>query len=219
MNRHIDSHVFWGLKSPFSALTGAGLIIMASGRFAFAIACAAVLAWVYVLTALVFYAARPIMPSGGRNVILLFLSAFLCGLFILLVSLINPLLIMNTTFFLILIPPFCLSTGFFETIEPTDIFDTVLRSLLEAVSLAGIILAFALVREPLGLGTLSVPSAAYGIKELFNREGSNALIPAQIISVSSGGLLLLGYGTALYRYVRDNYAEAFRNDNGSEEEI
>ena len=216
--RHIDSHVFWGVKSPFSALTGAGLIIMASGRFAFAVACSTTLVWVYVLTALVFYAARPVMPSSGRNLILLFLSSFLCGLFVLLVSLINPLLIMNTTFFLLLIPPFCLSTGFFETIEPTDLFDTVIRALFEAVSLAGIILAFALVREPLGLGTLSIPSAAHGIRELFNREDSNTIIPAQIISVSSGGLLLLGYGTALYRYVRENYAEAFRGDNNTEGE-
>jgi hypothetical protein len=126
---------------------------------------------------------------------------------------------MNTTFFLLLVPPFCLSTGFFETIESADILDTVFRALLEAVSLAGIILAFSLIREPLGLGTLSVPSAAYGLRELFNREESDAIIPAQIISVSSGGLLLLGYGTALYRYIRENYAEAFRGDNDSEDEV
>jgi hypothetical protein len=159
------------------------------------------------------------MPSSGRNVILLFLSSFLCGLFILLFSLINPLLIINTTFFLLLIPPFCLSTGFFETIESPDLFDSVLRALLEAVSLGCIILAFSLIREPLGLGTLSIPSAAQGIRELFNREESNTIIPAQIISVSSGGLLLLGYGTALYRYIRENYAEAFWNDNDSEEDL
>jgi hypothetical protein len=219
MKSHIDSHVFWGLKSPFSALTGAGLIILASGRFAFAVVCASILVWVYVLTALAFHAAKPIMPSNGRNVILLFLSSFLCGLFILFVSLLNPLLIMTTTFFLLLIPPFCLSTGFFETIESPDIIDTVFRALLEAVSLAGIILAFALIREPLGLGTLSVPSTAYGIRELFSREESDTIIPAQIISVSSGGLLLLGYGTALYRYIRENYAEAFRGDNDSEDEV
>ena len=219
MKSRIDSHVFWGLKSPFSALTGAGLIIMASGRFAFAVVCAAILVWVYVLTALVFFSARPIMPSNGRNVLLLFLSSFLGGLFVLLVSLINPLLIMNTTFFLILIPPFCLSTGFFESIDSTDLFDTVLRALFEAVSLGCVILAFALIREPLGLGTLSVPSAAYGIRELFNREDSNNIIPAQIISVSSGGLLLLGYGTAMFRYIKENYADAFLNDNNSEEEV
>jgi len=219
MNRRIDSHAFWGLKSPLSALTGSGLIIMASGRFAFAVVCASILVSVYILTALVFYAARPIMPSGGRNVILLFLSTFLCGLSILVASLINPLLTINTVFFLILIPPFCLSTGFFETIGSTDLFDIVFLALLEAVSLAGIILAFALIREPLGLGTLSVPSATQGIRELFSREGTDSFIPAQIISASSGGLLLLGYGTAMYRYIRENYAEALRNDNDSEEDV
>jgi len=157
-------------------------------------------------------------------VILLFLSSFFCGLFILLVGLLNPLLVLSTTFFLILIPPICLGTGFFaettacETPEAADIFDTVFRAFLEAVALAGIILAFALIREPLGLGTLSIPSAAQGITELFSREETNTIIPAQIFSVSSGGLLLLGYGTAMYRYFRENYAEASRNDSSSEEE-
>jgi len=218
MNRRLDSHVFWGLKSPLSALTGAGLLIMASGRFAFAIVCACTLVWVYVLTALVFCMAQPIMPSRGRKVILLFLSSFFCGLFILLVGLLNPLLVLSTTFFLILIPAFCLGTGFFESIEATDIFDTVFRALLEAVALAGLILAIALIREPLGMGTLSIPSATYGITELFSSEETNTIIPAQIFSVSSGGLLLLGYGTAMYRYFRENYAEASRNDDSSEEE-
>jgi len=218
MNRRLDSHVFWGLKSPLSALTGAGLIIMASSRFAFAIVCAGTLVWVYGLTALTFFAAQPVMPSRGRKVILLFLASFFCGLFILLISLLNPLLVLSTTFFLILIPPFCLGTGFFETFDTADIFDTVIRAILEAVALAGIILAFALIREPLGMGTFSVPSATYGILELFSREDANTVIPVQIFSVSSGGLLLLGYGTTLYRYFRENYAETSKNDDSQGEE-
>jgi len=211
MNRRIDSHFFWGIHSPLSALTGVGLIIMASSRFAFAIVCACTLIWVYGGSTLIFCVAQPIMPSRGKKVILLFLTSFLCAFITLFIGFLNPLLILSTIFFIILIPPFCLSTGLFEAIGASDPFDVLSRALFEAVTLAGLILALALIREPLGMATLSIPGNAQGIRELFNSEESNTIIPAQIFSVSSGGLLLLGYGTALYRYIREQITEAAKN--------
>ena len=157
-----------------------------------------------------------ILPNHGRKVILLFLSSFLCGFMVIFIGLLNPLLILSTIFFLILIPPFCLSTGLFEAIESSDPFDVLSQALSEAIALACLILAVALIREPLGMGTLSIPGDAQGIKELFSREESNTIIPAQIFSVSSGGLLLLGYGTALFRYLREQNAAA--SGNSEEEE-
>ena len=205
MNHRFASHLFWGPHSPLSALSGTGLIIMASNRFAYALVCAGALIWVNGLATLVYSAARPIMPSRGKMMILLFLSAFLCGLFVLFTSLLSPLLILGTTFFLVLVPPWCLSSGFFETFESEDTIESVSRALLEGITLAGIIIAFSLIREPLGMGTLSLPGGAQGVTELFNFQDSNvnALFPARIISVSSGGLLLMGYITALYRYFRE----------------
>ena len=207
MNRRFNSHLFWGFHSPLSALTCVGLIIIASSRFAFAVICAGGLLWVYGLTALVFSGARKLMPGRGRKVILLFLSTFFCGIFVLLADMLNPLLIPGTGFFLILIPPCCLGSGFFEASESVDTIEVFSRSLLEAIVIAIIILAFALIREPLGMGTLSLPGGSQGIVELFAGPEADAFVPLRIFSASSGGLLLFGYGTALFRYLRNEEKE------------
>ena len=202
MNRRFDSPLFWGSHAPLSALSGGALIILASTRFSFALICAGALIWVYGLSALIFSAARQIMPSRGRSVILLFLSAFLCGIFMFLVGLLNPLLILGMGFFLILVPPYCLSTGLFEASGseyPGEVFS---RAMLEAIVMANVILALALIREPLGMGTLSFPGGVQGIVELFSSQ-EDGFVLARLLSSSAGGLLLLGYVTALYRYFRE----------------
>jgi len=185
---------------------------MASSRFAYALVCTGALIWVYGLSALIFSNARIIIPRRGKMAVLLFLTSFLCGIFILFTGLLNPLLFMGMGFFLILVPPCCLGSGLFEASEseyPIEIFS---RALLEAIVLGLIILAFALIREPLGMGTLSFPGGAQGIVELFGSGGADAFAPVRILSVSSGGLLLLGYGIALFRYFRE------RNGSTPEEE-
>ena len=203
MNRRFESHLFWGSHSPLSSLTGAGLIIMASSRFAFALVCAGALIWVYGFSALIFSNARVIMPRRGKMVVLLFLSSFLCGIFMLLAGILNPLLILGTVFFIILIPPSCLGSGFFEASESEYPIEVLSRALQEAVVLGIIILALALIREPLGMGTLSFPGGAQGIVELFDNGGADSFAPVRILSVSAGGLLLLGYGIALFRLLRE----------------
>ena len=212
MKNRLHTHIIWGTHSPLSALTGLGLIVMASNRFAFALICAGALIWVYGLSALIFSTARPIMPIRGRKIILLFLSSFLCGIFMFLIGLLNPLLIMGMSFFLILVPPFCLSSGLFEAVESAPPFDLVFRALQEALVLSGIVLAFALVREPLGMGTISFPGGTQGIIEVFGGSEGDTLIPIRVLSVSAGGLLLLGYGTALFRYFRENHAAMPREE-------
>jgi len=202
MNRRFESNLFWGVHSPLSTLTGMALIVLASSRFAFALICAGALLWVYGLAALIFSGARRIMPGRGQMVILLFLSTFLCGVFMLIVNLLNPLLILGTGFFLLLIPPYCLGSGLFQASESMSLSEVFSRAMLEAVVLAGIILAVALIREPLGMGTLSLPGGAQGIVELIESREED-FVPARILSASAGALLLLGYGIALYRFFRD----------------
>ena len=213
MNRRFSSHLFWGSHSPLSTLGAAVLIIMASSRFALAIICAGALIWVYGLTSLIFSSARAIMPKRGRMLILLFLSTFLCGIFMLLLSLLNPLLGMGAGLFLLLIPPCFLGSGFFDASESVDPMAIFFRAFFEALVIAGIILALALIREPLGLGTLSLPGGNQGIVELFNFGGEGNFVPFRILSVSSGGLLLLGYGTALYRNIRDQSGNTPRHND------
>ncbi|MCL2232267.1 MAG: hypothetical protein FWB99_04230 [Treponema sp.] len=212
MSRRFSSHLFWGSHTPLAALTGAGLIIMASSRFSFAILCAAALLWVYGFTALVFSAARTIMPTRGRKIILLFLSAFFCGIFMFITGFLNPLLILGTGFFLFLVPPCCLSSGFFEAAESSSVGEVIPRALLEASVLSGIILAIALIREPLGMGTLSFPGGIQGVVELFDVRQDTHFIPIRFLSASAGGLVLLGYGTAMFRYFRDRGGNTPQNE-------
>ena len=204
MNHRLESHLFWGSHSPLSSLVGVCLIIMASARFALALICTCALIWVYGLTVLIFSRARKLMPVQGVNLILLFLSTFLCGVFIFILNFINPLAALGTGYFLILIPPLLLGSGILEaskTIEPVKAFS---RALLEAVVFSGIILGMALIREPLGIGTLSFPAGIYGITEI---SGEAGFVPLRILSVSAGGILLFGYLIALYRFLRE------RNEN------
>lgn len=200
MNRRFDSHLFWGSYSPLSSLAGAALIVLASARFSFALICTGALIWVYGLTALVYSGGRSIMPTRGRMIILLFLSAFISGIFMLFVGLLNPLLILGTGFFLVLIPPACLGSAFYENSDSMELIEVFSRSLLEAMVLGGIILALALVREPLGMGTLSFPGGAQGIVELFGSQDTENFVLVRFLSVSAGAFLLLGYGIAVFRY-------------------
>ena len=209
MNRRFESHLFWGVHSPLSTLTGMALIVLASSRFAFALICAGALIWVYGLTALIFSGARKIMPKSGKMLILLFLSAFSCGIFMILTSLLNPLLIFGTGFFLFLIPPCLLGSGLIQSSMQADLEETFSRAILEAMALALLIVAFALIREPLGMGTLSFPGGPQGFFEIFGGADEGSFVPVRLLSASAGGLLLLGYGTALFRYFRE------RNHSGS----
>ena len=203
MNKRFGAHLLWGSHSPLSALTGSSLIILASSRFSFALVSAAALIWVYGFTALIFTSARRIMPSRGKMVILLFLTTFLCASFMLFMGLLNPLLLLGTIFFLLLVPPCCLSSGFFESIESVEPIEASSRALLEAVTLSCIILASALIREPLGMGTFSIPGGHQGIVELSIVSNPDNFVPLRILSISAGGFLFLGYVTALYRYIRE----------------
>ena len=213
MNRRLESHPFFGYYSPLSTFSSAGLIIMASGRFSFALLCAAALVWVYGLTALVFSAARAILPARGKKAVLLFLSAFFCGVFILLVNLFNPLLIFASGFFLLLVPPCCMGSRLFEAQEATLAPAALCaQALIKAAVLSGIILAVALIREPLGMGTLSFPAGIQGVVEVFDIRGENHFVPVRFLSASAGGLVLLGYGTALFRYFRDRSGSAPPNE-------
>jgi len=207
MKGRFSSHLFWGSHSPLSALSGAALIIMASNKLSFAIICSGALIWVFGLTVLVYSCVHSVLPSvlpsRGRMVILLFLSSFFCGIFAIIISLLNPLLILGTVFFLVLVPPWCMSTGFFEALESLDPFEAISRALLEAVVFSGVIIALSLIREPLGMGTLSIPGSVQGIADIYEGQNTGTLLPGRILSISAGGLLLLGYVVAVYRYFKD----------------
>jgi Na+-transporting NADH:ubiquinone oxidoreductase subunit NqrD len=201
------SDLFWGPYAPISTLTAAGLMIIATGRLAFAIGALGALVWVYTSTAFVLSFAKPILPKQGLPVLHLFLMAFWGSLYILIFHCINPYLGMETTFFLLLCPLCCAGSGICRRIEGLSRRDSVLKALLEALTLGGVLIALALIREPLGFGSLTLPGGPQGLVTLFAPASSLAVnyFPARIIAGASGGLLLLGYILALFRRLKRRF--------------
>jgi Na+-transporting NADH:ubiquinone oxidoreductase subunit NqrD len=201
------SDLFWGPYAPLSTLTSAGLIIIATSRLAFAVGAMGALVWVYTLTAFVLSFAKPILPKRGLSAFHLFLVAFWGSLYILIFHCVNPYLGMESTFFLLLCPLSCTCSGICRRIEGLSRRDSVLKALLEALTLGGALIALALIREPLGFGSLTLPGGPQGLVALFSPDSSLAAdyFPARIIAGASGGLLLLGYVLALFRRLKRRF--------------
>jgi hypothetical protein len=196
-----QSHPFWGSRSPLSTLADAGLLIMASGRTAYALIVLGALIWVYATTAAIAFAAKPVLPKTGTNMFFIFLSSLLGSLYILLIVLTNPLLAMETSFLIILIPVSCIGSEICRRTESLDFKASFIHAGNESLLLGVLILGFALIREPLGFGSLSVPGGVRGILTIFGGE-DGLFFPVRVLSLSSGALLILGYALALYRRVR-----------------
>jgi hypothetical protein len=199
MNNYQQNHLFWGSVSPLASLAGGGLLIMASSRLAFALVCAGALLWVYGLSALISGAGKKIFPRRGKNLALIFLSAFEGSLYLLALWFASPVLAVENFFILSLVPLMCAGSGIFSRIESFALDEAVARALGEAAVLGGLIIAFSLIREPLGYLSLSLPGGFQGIVKIFGVQGENFL-PVRVISSSSGALLILGYGISAYRY-------------------
>jgi len=196
-----SQHVFWGSASPLAALSGGGLLIMASLRFSYAIVVSVSLLWVCCLGVLVFRAAAKIFPKRGVAVCQIFLASLMTGLFLLLLWILCPVITLEVFFIVSLVPVFCVSSGIFKRVDSLDPIEALYRAWCETAVLSALILAFALIREPLGLASLSVPGGAQGIIFLFAAK-RESLFPIRIIAASSGALILLGCGIGVYRHYR-----------------
>jgi hypothetical protein len=203
------SHPFWGAHSPLATLSGGGLLVLASTRFSYGLISVLALLWVYILTALALRI--PVLPR--RPEIRVFLSSFIAGLFILILFLICPILAMDSLLFLILCPLCCISSGVLDRIEKLDTAEAVFQSYTEGMILSVLILALALIREPLGYGTLSLPGGRQGILCPI-RFPEESYLPLRIFASSAGAFFLLGYGIALFRYLGGNLPRHNREERG-----
>jgi Na+-transporting NADH:ubiquinone oxidoreductase subunit NqrD len=175
---------------------------MGSRRLAFALVVCGALVWVYGLTALCAYFFKPLFPKKGGAVVLIFLSAFMGSLYLLLLSFVSPLLVMETSFLILLTPLCCIGSGIGSRPVSPDPGDALFRVLQDALALGGVILALALIREPIGFASLSLPGGSRGVIEVFSAEGGD-FFPVRIVSLSAGAFFLLGYGVALFHRFRD----------------
>ncbi|MDR1788651.1 MAG: hypothetical protein LBR16_09440 [Treponema sp.] len=182
-----------------STLAGAGLIVMASSRTAFALVTFGALLWVYGLSALVIVFCRPFLPQRGRQVIILFLPAFLGSLYLLLLAFLNPLLALDCGLLILLTAP-CFAASGLGSGEGAHTIAGLRSALREAAALGALTAAFSLVREPLGSGSLSLPGGPRGL--LLRNLGGGRFIPMRILAVSSGCLILAGFALAMYRGFR-----------------
>jgi len=206
---------FWGSLSPLGGLTGAGLLIMASARLSWAITIAGSLLWVYGLTAFVFSflsstLSNKFFPVKGRTTFYTCLAAFFGSVYLLLFWLLSPFAALEVFMLLLLVPLFCAGSGIAQQISSAseklqiDTFEYVSDAVSQAASLAGLLIAFSIVREPLSYCSLSLPGTYQGMITImyFNE---NSFFPIGIFSSSAGALLLLGYFTCLYQYGKDKF--------------
>jgi Na+-transporting NADH:ubiquinone oxidoreductase subunit NqrD len=196
------THIFWGDQNPLSTLIGGALLVTASSRTGFAFVTMGALFWVYGLSSLILSLARSLLPRGGRSIIHLFLSSLMAGFFILFLWFLNPLLCLGSSFFIILCAPCYTGSRVYERIDLGSPSEALARSLKEALVLGLLITGLSLIREPLGQGSISFPGGGLGLI-IFGVEGEpEGPFPFRILSISAGACLLLGYGIALFRFIK-----------------
>ncbi|MDR0599208.1 MAG: hypothetical protein LBG84_03885 [Treponema sp.] len=198
MSGHSQSSLFWGVRSPLATLSGAGLLVIASGRVAFALICSLALVWVYVFTTTAVKLGGKYIPAWGRTAIPLFVSALGAYIFTIFLWIFNPILALESAFFILLTPVVFTASSLYNRMPEVDILDALSQSVTEALILGILILGLSLIREPLGYGSISVPGL--GIIRFFQKE------PLRFLQTSAGALILLGYGIALYRRLRNKHS-------------
>jgi hypothetical protein len=181
-----------------AALPGCGLLVIASGRLSHALIAAGALVWVCGMTSFVIYAAHRILPRQGRIILISFLASFMAAVYLFFLWLLSPLCALESFFAVSLVPVFYMASGVSRrscSVNASDSF------FLETLSLCVLLPAFALIREPLGFVSLSLPGGPQGSVMLFSFN-MESFLPIQLFASSGGALLLLGYCFALYNYNR-----------------
>ena len=204
MSKPLYYRIFHGNAIPMLSLSGAALLIMVSDRLAHAIVVTGALVWVYCLSSLAAFFGVRIFPRQGRTMVMVFLTSFIAGLYLLLLWLLSPLCALEVFLVISLIPLFCMGSGIFTQLESFSLQTAIIASFSEAMILGALLVLFALIREPLGYLSLSLPGGSQGIVLLFSFT-TESFLPIHLITSSCGALLLLGYFLGLYRYLKAQY--------------
>jgi len=216
MNASAVKRLFWNKKFPLSSLSGGALLIIASDRLAHAIVVLAALVWTYALVRLALFGAERFFPKKGRSILLAFLASFITGLFFFLLWLFSPFLAMQTFFVIPFILILCVSLEADNKNQARGLQglkEGMVVSVTNALVYGALPVIFALIREPFGFLSLSLPGGAQGIIHLFLFE-DRQYFPFRLIASSSGALLLLGYVMGLYRHYKKIYASEEEKEDG-----
>jgi hypothetical protein len=200
MSKYLETHPFWGPQGPLFSLSSGALLILASPRLAFALITALALIFIYVLSTVVSLAAKKIIPRVGRSLVLVFIASFFSGVFVLILSLASPLFVLELNVIILLVPISFISTPVSRNFDALAPDDGLYEAILEAMILGGLIMGFALIREPFSYGALSIPGSQGIIEWAF--AGFRNPYVSHLISTAAGGFIILGYAVALFRKIR-----------------
>jgi len=203
--------LFWSSEGPLSSLACAGLLVISSGRFAYALIAGMALVFVYLFSVLSLSAGRFLVSDRIRGAVSVVLSACYGAVYLLLISTFSPLLAQETAFFISLAPIVFTASGIADRSYNDSIADAVVRTGSESASILALLMAFALVREPIGYGALSLPGRD-GIAIVFGSKEASAFA-ARAVAIPVGGFLLIGYAVVAFRKLRSR-----GNGEGSERE-
>jgi hypothetical protein len=201
MNNTPSLRIFNSDVSLSACISGSALLIMASDRLAHAVTAAIALVWVYGLSVLTAHSGARFFPRRGRTAVLVFLASFFSGSFLLLLWLFSPLCALETFFVVSIIPMFCIFSEIFGRLETFSLKDALSSAVSESLILGALIVIFALIREPIGYSSLSLPGGARGLVLLFSFD-TESFFPVHLVAIPSGALLLMGYFLGLYRYFK-----------------
>jgi Na+-transporting NADH:ubiquinone oxidoreductase subunit NqrD len=188
-------------RSPSFLIAASPLVITGTSRLAFALISALALLWVFGVSAMAVRLIRRFLPKKiFYTVLSLFLFSMIASFFLLIVELANPVLGKETALLVFFTPVICFACGIGTRSEDAPLKPAFIGAFTEALSIGLFLVFFALVREPLGYGALSLPGGARGVYELFMINAAG--FPVHIIAGSAGALLLLGYIFLVFRMVR-----------------
>ncbi|MDR0908648.1 MAG: hypothetical protein LBM77_02680 [Spirochaetaceae bacterium] len=202
----MEKNVIWTKNLITSTFACTALMVMSTSRTAFALVTIGALVWVYMLSALVCFFARPILPEKVQKYVHIFLAAFFSCLYQFFLFLLNPILAMETSLFVFLTPVGLISSAVLRDARKYTDQNAFFLPLWECLALSMMILGIALIREPLGYGSLSVPGSVYGIVEIISSE-DGPYFPVQFAAQASGALLILGFAYAIYRSVQNQKSQ------------
>jgi hypothetical protein len=204
---------FWSPDGPLASLACAGLVVVASGRLAYALTAGLALIFVYLFSILCLSAGKPLISDNIRGAVAVVLSSFFAALFLLVLSLVSPLFAQESSFFVLLTPIVFVASGIADRCARDPVPDGLFRALIEAVLVLALLVAFSLVREPIGYGSLSLPGTD-GISIILG-SGQVPVFAVRAAAISVGGFILLAYIVVAFRKAR----AAIFEDGSEKEEV
>jgi hypothetical protein len=206
----IVGFMFKFFHRPLTTLSAAALLVVASSRLAFAIIAMINLTVVYLLTVLIAESLKRVrlfrqsqheiwlFPRKNNRIAYMLLANFAGCVFFFVYYCLSPLLAIETIFVTLFVPMYTYLERVGEKHSDLMLSHALKGCFLESLYLGVLTVVIALIREPLGYATLSLPGGDGGIIELFNKNNSFPFA-IEIISLSSGAFLLIGFLMVAFR--------------------